>query len=141
MSTDNQEREGTSQQTQLENCRNYCQDKGYDVSYRFSETYSGLTLERPELDKLRELVRAEQIDVVVVYSLDRFTRDPGHGVIIIQELEKHWITLEAVTEDVIDIYSVSRTRAFQAGMAFLIFVALVGLIMTTGLSDRKLVET
>ncbi len=48
---------------------------------------------------------------------------------------------EAVTEDIIAIYSVSRTRAFQVGMAFLIFVALVGLIMTAGLSDRKLVET
>jgi site-specific DNA recombinase len=100
VSTDNQEREGTSLQTQLEACREYCQGKGYDVSYRFSEAYSGLSLERPELDKLRELVRAEAIDVLVCYSLDRLTRDPGHGVIITQEFEKHHVTLEAVTEDV-----------------------------------------
>ncbi|MBI4286633.1 MAG: recombinase family protein, partial [Chloroflexi bacterium] len=100
VSTDSQEREGTSLQTQLENCLTYCQGKGYDVSHRFAEAYSGLSLERPELDKLRELVRAEQIDVVVCYSLDRLTRDPGHGVIITQELEKHHVTLEAVTEDV-----------------------------------------
>jgi len=100
VSTDNQDREGTSLQTQLENCLTYCQGKGYDASYRFSESYSGLSLERPELDKLRELVRTEAIDVVVCYSLDRLTRDPGHGVIITQELEKHHVTLEAVTEDV-----------------------------------------
>ncbi len=100
VSTDNQEREGTSLQTQLENCLAYCQGKGYDVSYRFSEAYSGLSLERPDLDKLRELVRAEQIDVVVVYSLDRLTRDPGHGVILTQETEKHRVALETVTEDV-----------------------------------------
>jgi len=100
VSTDNQEREGTSLQTQLEACREYCQGKGYDVSYRFSEAYSGLSLERPELDKLRELIRNEAIDVLVCYSLDRLTRDPGHGVIITQELEKHHVTLEAVTEDV-----------------------------------------
>ena len=100
VSTDTQEREGTSLQTQLEACREYCQGKGYDVSYRFSEAYSGLSLERPELDKLRELVRAEAIDVLVCYSLDRLTRDPGHGVIITQELEKHHVILEAVTEDV-----------------------------------------
>jgi site-specific DNA recombinase len=100
VSTDNQEREGTSLQTQLENCFTYCQGKGYEVSFRFSETYSGLSLERPELDKLRELVRTEAIDVVACYSLDRLTRDPGHGVIITQELEKHHVTLEAVTEDV-----------------------------------------
>ena len=40
------------------------------------------------------------IDVVVCYCLDRLSRDPGHGVIITQELEKHGVKLEAVTEDV-----------------------------------------
>ena len=100
VSTDNQEREGTSLQTQLEACLKHCHDKGYDVVYRFSEAYSGLSLERPELDRLREMVRAEAIDIVVCYSLDRLTRDPGHGVIITQELEKHGVKLEDVTEDV-----------------------------------------
>jgi site-specific DNA recombinase len=100
VSTDNQEREGTSLQTQLENCLTFCQSKGYDVVYRFSEAYSGLSLERPELDKLRELVRNKVIDVIVCYSLDRLSRDPGHGVIITQELEKHGVKLETVTEDV-----------------------------------------
>jgi mRNA interferase RelE/StbE len=56
VSTDSQEREGTSLKTQLEHCLTYCRDKGYDATYQFSETYSGLSLERPELDKIRELV-------------------------------------------------------------------------------------
>ena len=100
VSTDSQEREGTSLKTQLERCLTYCHDKGYDATYQFSETYSGLSLERPELDKLRELVRTEAIDIIVCYSLDRLSRDPGHGVIITQELEKHGVRLETVTEDV-----------------------------------------
>jgi len=100
VSTESQEAEGTSPQTQVEACLAYCKSKGYDVVYRFSEAYSGLSLERPELDKLRELVRAEAIDVLVCYSLDRLTRDPGHGVILTQELEKHGVRLETVTEDV-----------------------------------------
>ena len=100
VSTDNQEREGTSLHTQLENGLTYCQNKGYDVSYRFSEAYSGLSLQRPKLDELRELVRNEKVDVVVVYCLDRLSRDPTHGVILTQELEKYGATLEAVTEDV-----------------------------------------
>ena len=70
------------------------------MSYCFNETYSGLSLERPELDKIRELVRNEEIDSIVCYSLDRLSRDPGHGVIITQELEKHGVKLETVTEDV-----------------------------------------
>jgi len=100
VSTEDQEREGTSLQSQLEACRNYCQDRDYDVDYRFNEAYSGLTLERPKLNELRELVRNGQIDAIVVYCLDRLSRDPTHGVILTQELEKHGVKLEAATEDV-----------------------------------------
>ncbi len=100
VSTDNQESEGTSLQTQLEGSLKYCQDKGYDVAYRFSEAYSGLTLERPKLNELRELVRNEQIDVVVVYCLDRLSRNATHGVILRDELDKHHVMLESVTEDI-----------------------------------------
>jgi len=100
VSTEDQEREGTSLQTQLEACIAYCEQKGYQIARRFSETYSGLTLERPKLTELRDLIRANEIDIVVVYCLDRISRDPTHGVILTQELEKYNVTLEAVTETV-----------------------------------------
>jgi len=100
VSTDNQEAEGTSLQTQMEACLKYCHDKGYDSVHRFCEAYSGLTLERPKLNELREMVRNEQFDIVLVYCLDRLSRDPTHGVILTQELEKHGVKLEAVIEDV-----------------------------------------
>lgn len=100
VSTDNQEQEGTSLQTQLENCLVYCQSKGYEAVHRFSEAYSGLSLERAELNKLRELVRAGAIDVVVCYSLDRLSRNATHGVILRDELDKHHVSLESVTEDI-----------------------------------------
>jgi len=116
VSTDNQESEGTSLQTQLSASLNFCRDKGYGVDYRFSEVYSGLSLARPKLDELRELIRNEQIDVVVVYCLDRLSRDPTHGVIITQELEKHNVTLEAVTED-IDNSELGKLISYIRGFA------------------------
>ena len=100
VSTDSQETEGTSLQTQLEACTTYCQSKGYNIAYQFSEVCSGLTLDRPKLNELRELVRAHDIDVVVIYCLDRLSRDPVHGVIVTEELQKHNVSLEAVTETV-----------------------------------------
>jgi len=100
VSTEGQEQDGTSLQTQLEACRKYCQARQYEIEYELSEAWSGLSLERPKLSELRELVRLEKIDAVVVYSLDRFSRDPVHGVILMQELEKHGVTLEAATETV-----------------------------------------
>ena len=116
VSTDNQEAEGTSLQTQLEACREYCQNKVYEVAYRFSEAYSGLTLDRPKLNELRELVRADDIDVIIVYCLDRLSRDPVHSVIIIEELEKHGITLEAVSEAV-DSSEVGKLISYIRGFA------------------------
>lgn len=46
---------------------------------------------------------------------------------------------ETTQSAILNIYADSRTQAFKAGVAFLLFVALVGLILTPGLSDRKLV--
>ena len=99
VSSEGQEREGTSLQTQLEACLRYCRDKGYDARYRFTETYSGLVLERPALNELRELVRNDRIEAVIAFSLDRISRDPSHGVILSLEMEKHGVKLETVTED------------------------------------------
>jgi site-specific DNA recombinase len=100
VSTEGQEQDGTSLQTQLEACQKYCEAKGYEIAYKFSEAWSGLSLERPRLAEVREVVRSESIESVVVYSLDRFSRDPVHGVILMQELEKYGVSLEAATETV-----------------------------------------
>jgi site-specific DNA recombinase len=98
VSTEGQEQDGTSLKTQLEACVKYCKNKGYEVVCQYTEAWSGLSLERPRLNELREVVRSQRIDSVVVYSLDRFSRDPVHGVILMQELEKHGVILEAATE-------------------------------------------
>ena len=100
VSTDDQEKEGTSLQTQLESCLKYCEEKGYQVVHKFSETYSGLTLERPKLNKLRDLVNTYNLDNIVIYCLDRLSRDPSHGAILFQQLEDHHVSLEAVTETI-----------------------------------------
>ena len=67
VSTEGQEQDGTSLQTQLEACQDYCKLKGYEVAYEFGEAWSGLSLERLKLTELREVVRSESIDAVVVY--------------------------------------------------------------------------
>mgnify|MGYP001239127583 CR=1 FL=1 len=100
VSTEGQEQDGTSLKTQLEACLHYCQAHKYDVVAQLSEVWSGLSIERPKLAELREMVRSESIDALVVYSLDRFSRDPVHGVILMQELEKHGVVLEAASETV-----------------------------------------
>lgn len=115
VSTEGQEQDGTSLHTQRDCCLKYCQDK-YSVSQVYSEAYSGLKLDRPVLNDLRNAVRSGAVDVIVIYSLDRLTRDPGHGVIITQELDKHSVKLEAVTEDV-DNSEMGKLIAYIRGFA------------------------
>jgi len=100
VSTDDQEKEGTSLKTQMDACLEYCRQKGYQIARQFSETYSGLTLERPKLTELRELLRSNDIDIIVVYCLDRLSRNATHGVILRDDLDKHHVSLESVTEDI-----------------------------------------
>jgi site-specific DNA recombinase len=71
VSTKGQEQDGKSLKTQLEARRKYCKIKGYEVVCQLSEVWSGLSLERPRLAELREVVLSENIDLVVVYSIDR----------------------------------------------------------------------
>ncbi len=46
----------------------------------------------------------------------------------------------ALEEEIRVIYKTNRTQAFQISMVFLAFITLVGLILTTGLPDQKLVN-
>ncbi len=51
------------------------------------------------------------------------------------------LSVDAATQQALgDMYAAARTEAFQVGVIFLVFVALGGLIMTSGLANRKLVE-
>jgi site-specific DNA recombinase len=100
VSTDDQDKEGTGLKTQLDACLKHCREKGYDVAHKVTETYSGLTLDRPKLTKLRDLVRASNLDVIVIYCLDRLSRNATHGVILRDEFDKHHVILESVTEDI-----------------------------------------
>jgi len=64
------------------------------------EAYSGLSLDRPKLSELRDLIRNKEIDIVIAYALDRFSRDPVHFILLQDEMEKHGVNLLFVTETV-----------------------------------------
>ena len=101
VSTEDQEREGTSLDSQLEACQDKAQELGYETSkdYTVRETYSGLTLARPKLDQLRQWARDKEVEAVVAYTLDRLSRDPVHFIILQEEMERSGVGLILVTED------------------------------------------
>ena len=80
VSTEDQEREGTSLDSQLKACQDKAYELGYEITEKYTgkETYSGLSLDRPKLAQLRQWVRDKEVDAVVAYTLDRLSRDPVH---------------------------------------------------------------
>jgi len=102
VSTEDQEREGTSLQSQLEACKKLAQEQGYEAPEEFiaEETYSGLSLDRPKLNEVRQWVRDKEVDAVIAYTLDRLSPDPVHFIILQEELERAGVELILVTEDI-----------------------------------------
>ena len=60
--------------------------------------FSGGTLHRPALDRLREDARAGLIDMVVVYKIDRLSRSLKDFANLVDEFEKQNVNFTAVTQ-------------------------------------------
>jgi len=95
VSTDEQAK-GYSLKTQLDECQKYAAKCGYMVSAEFPDDYTGASMDRPELDKLRAFVAGNPVDVVIVYDLDRLARKCVYQMLIEDELEKKGIKVEYV---------------------------------------------
>jgi len=101
VSTTDQEREGTSLETQEAACRRYAEEHGYSVSeaHVYRETFTGAEFhDRPRLSDVRAILRARDIDVVVAYAVDRLSRDQVHIWLLLDELDRAGARLEMVTE-------------------------------------------
>jgi site-specific DNA recombinase len=98
VSTEKQGEDGTSLDTQEAGCRAYCTEQGWQVAAVYREQYSGFTRERPQLVALREAVRDREYDAVVVYAVDRLSRNQTDLAIILDEMENHRVTIACVTE-------------------------------------------
>src|SRR3954468_21837143 len=55
------------------------------------EGYSGATLERPGLERVRDLAAEGQIEAVLVYRPDRLSRKYAYQILLIEELARHGV--------------------------------------------------
>jgi site-specific DNA recombinase len=55
------------------------------------EGYSGATLERPGLERVRDLAAEGQIQVVLAYSPDRLSRKYAYQILLIEEFTRHGV--------------------------------------------------
>jgi site-specific DNA recombinase len=79
---------GYSIETQIAGCQRYAAQHGMAVwqSHVFVDRgISGATLDRPGLDAMRKLIRSRAIQAVIVYDVDRLSRNLGHQCLLVEE--------------------------------------------------------
>jgi site-specific DNA recombinase len=99
VSTDEQARSGYSLAQQLEALRAYAAREGYEVLEEVSDPgQSGASLERPGMDRVRDLVAGGGVYVVLAQDRDRFAREPAYHYLLRREFEEHGTKVRALND-------------------------------------------
>jgi site-specific DNA recombinase len=89
--------------TQIEACQKLADELGYTVDQEhilIDEGYSGATLDRPELQRLRKLVDQGVIQAIMCHDPDRLSRKLVHLLLLTEEWERRGITIHFVLHPV-----------------------------------------
>ena len=99
VSTDEQARSGYSLAQQLEALREHAVREEYEVLEEVSDPgQSGASLERPGMDRVRDLVAAGGVSVVLAQDRDRFAREPAYHYLLRREFEEHGTKIRALND-------------------------------------------
>ena len=97
VSGDDRHTEGRNLQGQIEMCRQYATERGYEIVAELAEDdrgASGAAFELPQLDQVRQMARAGAFDVLVVRELDRLSRRLAKQLFVEEELRRLGIGIE-----------------------------------------------
>jgi site-specific DNA recombinase len=117
VSTDAQERDGTSLDTQERACLGFARQQGWRVVEVIRDAASGYSLDRPGMERVRRLIRDGAADVLLSFAVDRLARNQTKLAVLLDEADEAGVTLECVTEKVEDSplgKLVMSLRAFAA---------------------------
>src|ERR687889_126900 len=99
VSTQEQAAKGYSLAQQLEALRGYAAREGYEVIEEVEDRgQSGASLERPGMDRVRDLVAEGGISVVLAQDRDRFAREPAYHYLLRKEFEEHGTKIRALND-------------------------------------------
>ncbi len=91
--------ENLSLATQKDACAKYCVREGIKIARYFEERgESAKTPDRPEFNEMLAYCREAKVEVVVVYSLTRFSRQTHDHQVVRAYLSKFGVSLRSVTE-------------------------------------------
>src|SRR5215204_7151489 len=99
VSTDEQARSSYSLAQQLEALREYAAREAYEVLEEVSDPgQSGASLERPGMDRVRDLVAGSGVTVVLAQDRDRFSREPAYLYLLREEFTAHETRIKSLND-------------------------------------------
>ncbi len=108
---------GYSLPTQLEACRRYALDKGYQVEREFTDAHTGTELDRPGLNELYQFVETTKVRYLIIYDIDRLSRAVSNQAIIEMEMAKSGISIEYVLGGYTDTPEGELMKIIKSGIA------------------------
>ncbi len=92
---------GQDTELQLKDLRAFAHARGWQIHEEYvDEGMSGMLTKRPELDRLFKACRQRQIDVVLVWRLDRLGRSLKHLIMMLDELQSLGVAFVALHEQI-----------------------------------------
>ena len=99
VSTDEQARSGYSMRQQVERLRAHAASEEYELLEEVLDPgQSGASLQRPGLDRVRDLVASGGVSVVFAQDRDRFAREPAYLYLLKQEFGEHGTAIRALND-------------------------------------------
>ena len=85
---------------QLQELRQFCQRRNFDVGGEYVDHMSGSRDDRPEFLKLLKAVRSGRVSVVVVWRFDRFARSTRMLIEALEEFRTLGVDFISITEQI-----------------------------------------
>jgi len=101
VSTEEQAREGISLSAQIERCKAFCVARGWQLSQIYRDAgFSAGTIKRPAFQQLLADAKEKRFNNILVYKIDRFSRQLKDLITVLEELKKQEINFTSVTEQI-----------------------------------------
>lgn len=95
-------------------CRDYMQRQSaegwYEVASFTDAAYSGGTMDRPGIQALKRMIQAGEVKVVLIYKLERVSRNMDEWGPFRAFLQKHGCRLESATENISELEPEGRLK-------------------------------
>lgn len=129
VSTDEQAKHGFSIAAQIEKLEAYCISQGWELVDKYiDEGYSAKDLQRPAFEKMMDTLKQGNIDVLLVYRLDRLTRSVMDLYKILKILDDNNCMFKSATE----VYDTTNAM----GRLFITLVAAIAQWERENLGER-----